>query len=290
MTLIISTAAGFDKKAAHNPRTSGVIAERTYGSFTLHAREGNPEPTYWFDPERNMSINSVGLRNQSLGAFLRDDLPMIAQFTEDHGTRIRISLAPTGAGELRQMLALIQALPAKLGRCISEIEINAACPNHRKGDDLQPVLAYNPSEVRHLLEETGEHDMEIARTLKIAPKTSDETLADIVDLCVEFDIDGIVSGNTLMQSSTIGDIKRLSQDTGGMAGAPLFEHAFDQFRRLRKIVREKHAPVELIACGGVMKPSAANEYMKVGARRLQLGTYYQQFGIHGLQTMQLALP
>lgn len=290
MTLTISTAAGFDKRADHNPRASGVVAERTYGSFTLNARDGNPEPTYWFDPERNMSINSVGLRNQSLESFLDHDLPVIAKLAEEHGTKIRISLAPTGEHELHMMLALIDNLPSAIRECIAEIEINAACPNHRKGDDLQPVLAYNPNEVKHLLKDTEHHVDDISLALKIAPKTFDETLAAIVDLCVEFNIDSIVSGNTLMQSSTIDGIKRLSQDTGGMAGAPLFEHALDQFRRLRKIILEKDAPIGLIACGGVMDPGAANEYLKAGARRLQLGTYYQEFGISGLQSMQLALP
>ncbi len=286
--IILSTAAGLDKRADHgNIAIFGLLPERTYGSFTLHARKGNPEPRYWFDPRTNTSWNSIGLENQSLQRFLDDDLPKIVELTRATGIRIRISLAPLTVGDLRTMLQMIVRCPLK--KWIYEIEINAACPNHRKSEDLQPVLAYNPAEIRHLLSECQGFVQLQRLALKIAPKTPDATLVEIVKACEQNAIDAIVSGNTLGSSSTVYDIQRLSQPTGGMAGGQLFPIAIDQYARMQRIVAERKSTIEIVACGGIMDPSKAIAYADLGATRLQVATYYAEFGATGLQDMQVAL-
>lgn len=283
----IGIAAGFDKQAHHGAGVNDLAHSRAWGSITLKRREEIKEPNYWFDSATNTSYNAKGLPNQGIRSFAENDLPLIAAAASRTPTRQRLSLAPTGAGTLRDMLNILRSCTYLSS--LAELEINAACPNTRTGKNLEPVLALDPVAIRQLLMETDEWNGQVPLALKIAPDTPDETLATIVDLCLEFKVGAIVSGNTRLTSSTIDSVQRLSVETCGQAGGVLFEAALDQLQRLRRIVNEKQAGLRLVACGGVMHPANVMAYEELGADEIQLATYYQEFGFQGLRDMMMAM-
>lgn len=280
----VGIAAGMIKSAEHiQPELAGFVRFITFGSFTLDKREGNKEPVYYFDDATNTSINAIGLKNEGLAHFLAHELPKIIEIAKQTGFKICISLAPLQHGDLKKMFAM--ANRSEYLKDVHRIEINAACPNHREGQDLQPVLAYDPVAIRLLLEETK--GSAIPKALKIAPDTTEETLRAIVELCIKYGIDYIVSGNTRRQSSLFNGQQKLSVTHGGAAGAPLLESGVAQVAQLKLIIRE--FPVILrpaiIGCGGIMNASALRAYKDAGAIEAQVATLYYQYGVRGVQDL-----
>jgi dihydroorotate dehydrogenase len=276
-------AAGRVKHANYiEPALPHLVHSITAGSYTLDQKVGNPEPTYWFDPETHTSRNSVGLENVGIKVFCERDLPTIIAKLTGSDCKLFISLAPTNAGELDRMCQRINGHREQ----IAGIEINAACPNHYHEGRQSSVLAHDSDAVEKLLKEATRFDG--PKRLKIAPKTADKTLGVLLELCEAYDVETIVSGNTLSESSVVGGIQRLSMQTGGMAGAGLLDIAVDQFKRLKHLNDSCSAPRRLIACGGVMNPRGIERYSEVGATDIAIATYFWEYGAKGIQDLVTA--
>src|SRR3954449_13595706 len=72
----------FDPIAAHRTFGDAVLEDFPFDAFvsktiTLAPRQGNPPPRLWETPAG--LINSIGLPNKGLGAFLARDLPQLAE-------------------------------------------------------------------------------------------------------------------------------------------------------------------------------------------------------------------
>ena len=281
----LGIAAGLIKSRLHLPHKSlGLLNHVTFGSFTRNPKVGNPEPTYWYNEETRSSINAVGLTNPGLDHFVGNDLTSIFMMMGHHGA-IRVSLAPLEAGDVRSMLFLHGDL---LHSLVDEVEINAACPNHRGGDgSLHPVLCWDPHALEALMSETTNYPG--AKAIKIAPDMSKEALEAVVELAITYDFSSIVSGNTLKGDATIGDVKRLSVDQGGMAGAILLDPGLEQVRTLHRIsddacVHSKRH-IRLIGCGGVMSAADVAAYITAGADITQCATYFSEYGENGIRDL-----
>ena len=247
-----------------------------WGSNTEFEREGNPDPTYYYDEETGASYNAIGLKNsgsEKVPSMFKE----MARLAEEADKKLRISLAPTGPGSLRKSLMRTVITPL---RTALEYELNAACPNHREGDHLHEVLACDPQALRELLEETHGFQLMSSQTaLKIAPDTDEDMLRRTIDLCIEFDIGGLVSSNTRKVPAPVVDGKpMISVDFCGQAGAPLLEDGLKQMATLAKIRKERGAKLKLTACGGISEGVHAKRYEEAGADEAQVVTGFLQFG------------
>lgn len=280
---LLGIAAGLIKSRRHVPRGAiPLLHHITLGSFTLDARQGNKEPVYWYDEATKTSINAVGLTNPGLSHFVENDLTAL-YMEMANVAELRVSLAPLQDGDVRKMLHAHGQLLAEMA---DEVEINAACPNHRGGDGtLHPVLCCDPVALAELMSEAS--DYRGAKAIKIAPDMSREMLERVVELAARYRFTSIVSGNTRKSSSTIGDVKRLSVDQGGLAGAVLLENGLQQIRILNEIIGDGAAPddIRLIACGGVMSASDYQAYLDAGADAVQCATYFSQYGEVGIRDL-----
>jgi dihydroorotate dehydrogenase len=287
----IGIAAGMIKSTSEFNRYPGLetqVQHVTFGSFTNGPWVGNKEPTFWYDDETGNSINAVGLTNNGLEWFLTENLPgLVRVFGATKGTcKLRVSLAPRETGDLERMSSHLNTSP--WCGVIDEVEINAACPNHRGEAGLHAVLAYDPVAVEILLAETI--GLTLPKALKIAPETPKETLEEIVKLCAQYHIQTIVSGNTKRGSSVIRGAQRLSVDQGGRAGNCLLVPGLRQVEALLRLCAKQHvtAGVRIIGCGGVMNASAAHRYADAGADAVQVGTLFYQFGQRGIGDLLVA--
>lgn len=286
LTPKIGLAAGMIKTLTQMEQSRSLLdlaSHITFGSFTLELREGNKEPTYYFDDKTQNSINAVGLTNQGLESFLIYDLPHLIEIFHKKGVSIRISLAPLGPGDLTKMCTMLNQSP--LRQYIDEVEVNAACPNHRGSKGLHAVLAHDTKALKELMAET-EH-LELQRAIKLAPEMKESSLSSVVELCTQFGFSTIVSGNTLLGSSTIDGKQRLSVDKGGQAGAILLDIGVGQINYLAPLCKEGH--IKLIACGGVLSTRAFIEYDNVGADEVQIATGFMQYGPKIFQDILTAL-
>lgn len=279
----IGIAAGLIKKASHVPKgLQEYVNHITFGSFTLEAREGNKEPTYWFNQETQSSINAIGLKNDGIEQFMREEMEQILRI-KHADCRYRISIAPLKTGDAGHMLEYIHTMSGD----IFEVEINAACPNHRSEGGLHPVLAHDPEALGILMAEA--QDFPGIKAIKIAPRMSNESLRSVVELVQQCKFGAIVSGNTLLSDSTIGGIQRLSVPKGGMGGAILLEDSIQQVMMLRAICDGKKImspELTLIGCGGIMTEHDVRRFLKADADGgVQVATYFNEFGIKGIRDL-----
>ena len=102
--------------------------------------------------------------------------------------------------------------------------------------------------------------------VKIAPDATDDDLDDIVAVCRELRMDGIIVGNTtLSRPPSLRSARR--DETGGLSGAPLTALATEVLRRTAQRV-EGQFP--LVGCGGVGSGADAYAKIRAGASLVQL--------------------
>lgn len=287
---LIGIAAGLIKTMGHVPTGLGELVHHiTFGSFTLDERDGNPEPRYWFNNETQSSINAVGLANQGLRSFLEElkqnkefYLHLIAQ-----GCKIRLSLAPLKTGDLEKMVKVLWEYREIVLLLISEVEVNASCPNHRNDAGvLHKVLAHDPMALGILMAEGK--DLPIPKAIKLTARMTYRALSGAVELCVHYGYVTIVNHNTLLGSSTIGGERRLSMDQGGIGGALILDDAVRQTAELREIcdsIRSPQPAPKIIGCGGVMSVDGARKHLSGGADVVQVATYFAEYGAIGIRDL-----
>ena len=107
--------------------------------------------------------------------------------------------------------------------------------------------------------------------VKIAPDMTDHQLGELIELCVQFGISGLVATNTTISRA---DLKTASSHLeaigpGGVSGAPVKRRATEV---IRFVVRQAGKSLPVIGVGGIMSPRDALEKLESGAILLQLYT------------------
>jgi dihydroorotate dehydrogenase len=102
--------------------------------------------------------------------------------------------------------------------------------------------------------------------VKIAPDATDDDLDDIVAVCRDLRMDGIIVGNTtLSRPASLRSTRR--SETGGLSGEPLTPLSTDVLRKTALRV-ERQFP--LIGTGGVGSGADAYAKIRAGATLVQL--------------------
>jgi dihydroorotate dehydrogenase len=102
--------------------------------------------------------------------------------------------------------------------------------------------------------------------VKIAPDATDDDLDDIVFVCRDLRLDGIIIGNTTLSRPPSLRSERRGE-TGGLSGAPLTALSTEVLRKTALRV-ERQFP--LIGCGGVGSGADAYAKIRAGATLVQL--------------------
>ena len=101
--------------------------------------------------------------------------------------------------------------------------------------------------------------------VKIAPDLETGAIVDVLDLCQELGLDGIIATNTTWSRQGLSFDPK---EEGGMSGAPLFNRALE----VVKIIRKYNSSIPLIAVGGISGDHQALQMMDAGANLVQLFT------------------
>ena len=102
--------------------------------------------------------------------------------------------------------------------------------------------------------------------VKIAPDATDNDLDDVVAVCRDLRMDGIIVGNTTLERPASLQSARRGE-TGGLSGAPLMALSTEVLRKTARRV-EKRFP--LIGTGGVGSGADAYAKIRAGASLVQL--------------------
>ncbi|MBT5240963.1 MAG: quinone-dependent dihydroorotate dehydrogenase [Rhodospirillaceae bacterium] len=259
----LGLAAGFDKHA----QASSALYRLGFGfvevgGVTLQPQPGNPKPRLFRLAADQAVINRMGLNSVGAEVVARN-LSQHRQKVLPGPLAVNIGLnkdatdPPSDYGALARTLAPYSEI----------LTINVSSPNTpglRALQDPSKLMAIVNS-VREAAE-TAPETLHPTVLVKIAPDLESADVADICDLAVRENFDGlVVSNTTVARPQTLQSPN--SNEAGGLSGRPLFESST---ALLRDVYFRTAGKIPLVGVGGVSSAADAYEKIKAGASLIQL--------------------
>ncbi len=229
-------------------RLGGICAK----GLTLHRREGNPGPRI---AETPMGIlNSVGLQNPGVDAFIQEELP----FLRSYDLAVIANISGNTPEEYGIMCEKLDAAGVDL------IEVNISCPNVKAGG-----LAYGtkPELAAEVTQVAKAHAGKTPVMVKLSPNVTD--IVEIAWAVQDGGADAVSLINTLrgMRIDVQTGRPILKMNTGGLSGPAVLPVAV---RMVWEVASAVHIPV--LGMGGISKGSDAAQMMMAGACAVAVGT------------------
>jgi dihydroorotate dehydrogenase (NAD+) catalytic subunit len=226
----------------------GAIVVKT---VTMHSRQGNLPPRIVETP--GGMLNSIGLQNVGIDAFLRHKLPFFRSLT----TPLLVNIAGKSVEEFASLAKRLTDVEGVAG-----IELNISCPNVAGGLDFgtDPTLTYEV--VRAVRQATS-----LPVIPKLSPNVTDITV--IARAAADAGADALSLINTIVGMAIDVRTRRpkLPGATGGLSGPAIRPIAV---RMVWEVARAVKLP--LIGIGGIMTGDDAIEFLLAGASAVQVGT------------------
>ena len=224
-------------------------------SVTLAPRAGRPTPRMAETPSG--MLNSIGLQNPGVDAFIAHDLTWLA----DRGARAVVSIAGGSVTEYAELAARVGPAPG-----VVAVEVNISCPNV---EDRGQVFACDPvAAARVTAAVRAELPPAIPVLAKLSPDVTD--IVEVARSCVAAGADGVTLVNTLLGMMIDPDTLRpaLAGVTGGLSGPAIRPVAV-------RCVWQVHAAlpdVPILGVGGITSGLDALQFVLAGASAVSVGT------------------
>ncbi|MCR4434349.1 MAG: dihydroorotate dehydrogenase [Clostridiales bacterium] len=219
--------------------------------LTLAPRQGNKPPRIAETPAG--ILNSVGLQNPGVHAFLRDELPFLKQYN----TAVIANIAGNTIEEYCEMAELLSASD------IDAVELNVSCPNVKQGGVSFGNTAAGVSEIVGRVRPCCKKTM----IVKLTPNVTD--IKEIAAAAEASGADAISLINTLLGMAI--DIHRrkpvLANNTGGLSGPAVKPVALRMVYEAANTVK-----IPVIGMGGITCGEDAVEFLLAGASAVMVGT------------------
>ncbi|HEX6872374.1 MAG TPA: quinone-dependent dihydroorotate dehydrogenase [Micromonosporaceae bacterium] len=270
----VGLAAGMDKDGVALPAWPSLgFGFVEVGTVTWHAQPGNDRPRMFRLRRSEAVINRMGFNNagaRALADRLRASGPMGVPLGVSLGKSRRTGLADA----VEDYLASLRVL-YPYGDYFA---INVSSPNTpglRQLQDraqLAELLAALRAEATRLAGAAAAKPL----LVKIAPDLTEPAIADLLAVCLEYRVAGVIATNTTLARTGLApaDVAR-AEFAGGLSGRPLTARA-------REVVafvhRETGGRLPIIGVGGITGPADALRLADAGASLVQL---YTGFVYHG---------
>lgn len=214
--------------------------------------EGNPTPR--IAESYGGMLNSVGLQNPGVDAFLRDDMPLLEQLN----TQIIANLAGHSSEEYQAVAERLTEVPG-----IHGLELNISCPNVKAGGIAfgtdADVAAKITREVRRVVTKP--------LIVKLTPNVTD--ICEIAKAVEAEGADVVSLVNTFLGMRI--DVKTrkpvLASVTGGLSGPAIKPIALRMVYQVRQAIS-----LPIIGLGGIATGQDAAEFLMAGADAVEVGS------------------
>ena len=220
-------------------------------TITLRPRLGNPPPRICETPSG--LLNSIGLQNEGIKAFLKKGLPIFERFT--------VPLIVSIAGEsVEEFLKLAEALENQPR--VKALEVNVSCPNVKKG----MLFGTSPDLTAELVRRLRKA---FSRTIivKLTPNAPDITAVARAAEREGADVLSLVNTFLGMAIDIRTRHSRLSTIFGGLSGPAIKPLAL---RYVWEVFRAVEIPI--IGMGGITCGQDALEFILAGATAVAVGS------------------
>jgi dihydroorotate dehydrogenase (NAD+) catalytic subunit len=220
-------------------------------AVTLERREGNPPPRIAETPSG--ALNSVGLQNPGLEAFLREEVPWL----ETLDTALIANIAGSTPDEY------CRVAEGMGGTAIPFVELNISCPNVREGGAAFGTRPERVFEITRAVRAVCRKKL----IVKLSPNTAD--IAENARAAEEAGADGVSLINTLTGMAIDVHTRRpvLGGVTGGLSGPAIRPVALRMVWQAARAVR-----VPVVGMGGILTGEDAVAFLLAGARAVMVGT------------------
>ena len=228
-------------------RLGGIATKGTTGA----KRTGNPAPRVAETP--GGMLNSVGLQNPGIDAFLANELPHLLSCD----TVILANIAGATAEECAEVAAKLDKTDVHM------IELNISCPNVKQGGAAFGTSCEAAAQVTKAVRAATKKPL----VVKLSPNVT--SITEIARAVVAEGADALSLINTLLGMRIDLRTRRpvLRNNMGGLSGSAVFPVAV---RMVYQVANAVDVPV--IGMGGVMSGEDAAELMMAGASAVQVGT------------------
>ena len=220
--------------------------------LSLEPLKGNPAPRIW--ETRGGMLNSIGLQNIGIEAFLRDVLPGL----RDYPAQVGVNLFGYERDDYPRLAERVDGLDE-----IAAVELNVSCPNVKRGG-IQ--FGHDPEQLEDLVRRvrgaTGK-----PLIVKLSPNVTSPV--DLGRAAREGGADILSAINTVigMAIDTRTRKPRLHTIRGGLSGPAIKPIAL---RIVHDVARGVGLPV--IGIGGIETAEDVLEFLLAGASAVQVGT------------------
>lgn len=213
-------------------------------------RQGNPPPRVAETPAG--MLNSVGLQNPGVEAFLKEELPHLAG-------RDVVKIANVAGSTVSDYAMMAERLD---NTAVDIIEVNISCPNVKEGGVAFGTDCAMAANVVSMMRKKTVKPLMV----KLSPNVTD--IVSIAKAAEDAGADAISLINTLLGMRIDINTRRpiLHQNVGGLSGPAVFPVALRMVWQAANAVK-----IPVVGMGGIEKWQDAIEMMMAGARAVQVG-------------------
>ena len=276
----VGLAGGFDKngEAIRGLETLG-FGFIELGTVTKEPQAGNPRPRMFRFADDYALINRMGFNNKGAA--------IVAASIPKHDARVPlgISLGKSKNVELDEAADDYLLSFKALYEEGDYFAVNVSSPNTPGLRELQDKK-FLVDIIKTLNTYRSTQAVRKPLLVKIGPDLSFEAIDEVLKVCAENDVDGIIAVNTTV--SRAGVSKRAAETAGGLSGKPLEERASEIIR----YIRAKNSLLPIVGVGGIFTAEDAYEKIKAGASLVQIYTgfiYEGPFAVRNINSGLLRL-
>jgi dihydroorotate dehydrogenase len=239
-------------------KLGGVVSK----TCSIFSQEGNKEPNYYYEPNNNVHFNCKGLPNNGYDYYKKiskniENKPFI------------LSIAYTNIYEI---ILILNDYDKYLDKS-ALVEINLSCPNIETR-----IPGYHLDDIEVLLVNIKELDYDnVCIGLKLPPYFELEFMDKLSNLLNKYEsiIHFIVASNSIPNGLVLDDKKKpiLSNVYGGISGKLNKMIALSNIKTFYSLLNES---ISIIGCGGINDYDDVLDYLKYGAKFVQLASCFYQ--------------
>jgi dihydroorotate dehydrogenase (NAD+) catalytic subunit len=254
---IINASGTFDAIAAHRAFGDTLLDRFPFAAYvtktvTLAPRQGNPPPRLYELPSG--LLNSIGLPNKGLDAFLAEDLPKLARLP----VPLIVNVMGGAHEEVAQLVRTVGERPE-----VTALELNVSCPNVKTG----LMFGADPGEIARLLDAVRPCTSK-PLIVKLTPNCASP--AEVAAAAEAHGADAVSLINTLRGMAAHPHRPGepwLGGRTGGVSGPAVRAIALAQVAEVRARVR-----LPIVGMGGVQSGRHADQLLRAGADLVAIGS------------------
>lgn len=252
----VGLAAGFDKNAVASRGLQSIgLGFIEDGTITQYEQAGYPRPRIHRIPRDKAVINRMGFNND--GA---DKIEVRLAQTERLSIPVGINLGKSMITPLEKAVEDYLYSFRMLYRYGDYFVINVSSPNTpglrklQEKDSFNTLLLTLQTEAKNLAVKFGIEQKPVLA--KIAPDLSWEAIDELLEVCLERKVAGLIVCNTTI---TRDGLSVPTNWEGGLSGEPLWFKAISLVRYISQHTEKK---LPIIGVGGISNPEKAYEMLK----------------------------